>query len=728
MSSTNGERSRVLLQEELTRFKRGRSSVTLSKANGSRAPFPITVGFVIETPSTFKYYDVEAIGVQVVIDEARVGVNDASCSVFSSLVHVTDAPSSPLPVSLRDKMAVKLQKFLDDYKGHGSPGSGMGEGAPIGLASLAKHVETNFGALVSSDPKLLETYLVSDPVTKRSERRVAILREDVEVAIDVSVDAGSQKATRAVDKYLERLEADSAALSRIHGADSVSCTVTGATFIKAKEEENAVVEFLHRHGVGTSLKQFSSASHVLTVTAIPTSPEWMRAVPVDAGNTAPIPLRIRVFVGGGYPSKSDILCRVQLDDSQGMVPVEYDRMLLVFEKLLLLKATGGGMESSATEEQSAKAGSLLAKDIVKDCLNHADEAMRDALAMYEEAVATAEAKRKAAEQECQTSPTTSPRLRGRHEPQSSADKYVAVLHNLQMDGIDALSLHSVAMEVLCSRCHKAHLVTKDSLDTRWTLIETACSACHSELSIAIQPRIIHASCNTIGIVATTGCKPLDFLPSCSFEVQCDCTSTRVMRNQFHQGRWNEESCRTCHLKNSFVFERCVFQDLGARGAGKGRAPGRACGSLHGSSPNMPNIYDADTPLLKGQPLPNTGTCVHYRHSHRWLRFPCCGRRFPCDLCHEQHTDGHEMKWAKSMACGFCSLEQRVDSKCTGCGKKLATSASNPNGRRTRFWEGGEGQRDKTRLSRRDVHKYRNSKAKTVSKKAFAAKSAKKTAS
>lgn len=28
-------------------------------------------------------------------------------------------------------------------------------------------------------------------------------------------------------------------------------------------------------------------------------------------------------------------------------------------------------------------------------------------------------------------------------------------------------------------------------------------------------------------------------------------------------------------------------------------------------------------LQLGQPLPNRGTCQHYHHSYRWLRFPCC---------------------------------------------------------------------------------------------------------
>lgn len=123
-------------------------------------------------------------------------------------------------------------------------------------------------------------------------------------------------------------------------------------------------------------------------------------------------------------------------------------------------------------------------------------------------------------------------------------------------------------------------------------------------------------------------------------------------------------------------------------------------------------------LRVGEPLPHTGACRHYRHSHRWLRFPCCGYRYPCDLCHEELSDGHEMAWAKRMVCGFCSLEQSLAGKCTGCGKKVAATAARPEGRNTRHWEGGRGCRDKSALDSRDRHKYKNSKAKTVSRRAY----------
>ena len=83
----------------------------------------------------------------------------------------------------------------------------------------------------------------------------------------------------------------------------------------------------------------------------------------------------------------------------------------------------------------------------------------------------------------------------------------------------------------------------------------------------------------------------------------------------------------------------------------------------------------------GQPLPDLGTCEHYKKSHRWLRlapptkaftchmtfidyfpstciyrFPCCGKAYPCDVCHDQSED-HCMERANRMICGYCSKEQ-----------------------------------------------------------------------
>jgi len=40
-----------------------------------------------------------------------------------------------------------------------------------------------------------------------------------------------------------------------------------------------------------------------------------------------------------------------------------------------------------------------------------------------------------------------------------------------------------------------------------------------------------------------------------------------------------------------------------------------------------------------------------------FRFPCCGKAYPCDVCHDDAERDHEMKYANRMICGFCAKEQ-----------------------------------------------------------------------
>jgi CHY zinc finger. len=44
----------------------------------------------------------------------------------------------------------------------------------------------------------------------------------------------------------------------------------------------------------------------------------------------------------------------------------------------------------------------------------------------------------------------------------------------------------------------------------------------------------------------------------------------------------------------------------------------------------------------GNPLPNNGACKHYKNSHRFFRFPCCGKAYPCDDCHNK-VEKHDME-------------------------------------------------------------------------------------
>lgn len=42
-----------------------------------------------------------------------------------------------------------------------------------------------------------------------------------------------------------------------------------------------------------------------------------------------------------------------------------------------------------------------------------------------------------------------------------------------------------------------------------------------------------------------------------------------------------------------------------------------------------------------EPLPRKGTCKHAKNSFRYFRFPCCGKAYPCDGCHDAE-EKHEM--------------------------------------------------------------------------------------
>ena len=113
---------------------------------------------------------------------------------------------------------------------------------------------------------------------------------------------------------------------------------------------------------------------------------------------------------------------------------------------------------------------------------------------------------------------------------------------------------------------------------------------------------------------------------------------------------------------------------------------------------------------EGKELPDFGACKHYKHSLRWFRFSCCNKIFPCDICHDEASD-HNCENAKTILCGFCSVEQSSSNKvCTKCGKMFTKSEGGK-----KFWEGGKGCRNPQFIGTRDSHKY-TGLYKTISRK------------
>ena len=70
-------------------------------------------------------------------------------------------------------------------------------------------------------------------------------------------------------------------------------------------------------------------------------------------------------------------------------------------------------------------------------------------------------------------------------------------------------------------------------------------------------------------------------------------------------------CRKCHSKLTLFAEQCKFIQ---------HQPGSFLAApLGDSSSGRKNKRKLDEGIKEGYPLPETGTCVHYKKSHRWLR-------------------------------------------------------------------------------------------------------------
>ena len=116
-------------------------------------------------------------------------------------------------------------------------------------------------------------------------------------------------------------------------------------------------------------------------------------------------------------------------------------------------------------------------------------------------------------------------------------------------------------------------------------------------------------------------------------------------------------------------------------------------------------------VVVGKPLPQKGACKHYKLSHRWLRFPCCARAYPCAVCHEASDCPAAAMgvWATRMICGKCSREMPYsDAPCAHCGNVFAHQSA-------AHWNGGGGCRDQQRLSTKDSRKHKGANVAGVKK-------------
>ncbi|KJH46532.1 hypothetical protein DICVIV_07400 [Dictyocaulus viviparus] len=262
----------------------------------------------------------------------------------------------------------------------------------------------------------------------------------------------------------------------------------------------------------------------------------------------------------------------------------------------------------------------------------------------------------------------------------------------------------------CLRCSHEHgnKICVDNRPYRWQ-----CNRCCITQSMRLQPQLVHEHSTTVALLEARGCRPLDcILRDSLLKFVCLTCQKEEEVQQLNYGTLHKSWCHNCHSLCQFTINAIRFRGDFSRIPNQDLATASKITRTKKKASDMFHIR-CEVPFVEGQALPEFGTCKHYRKSYRWLRFPCCGKAFPCDICHEESTCGeHEMKIANRMICGHCSKEQpyTAGKPCSNCSRSLTRN-------RSHFWEGGKGCRDQLMMSRKDNHKFVHNQQGTAKKNA-----------
>lgn len=254
--------------------------------------------------------------------------------------------------------------------------------------------------------------------------------------------------------------------------------------------------------------------------------------------------------------------------------------------------------------------------------------------------------------------------------------------SIELHGLELLQVSILSLTIKCDRCRTLNDLTGIKPNAEKA---GSCKKCASAFSAKYNPQYVHEHSSRAGFIDLSGCKVADMLPS-TFVPTCERCSTPSHGLVSVRGETVTNVCRECHSKFTFKIPDVKFLFI---------TPGTLPPPTSG-----PKRKTEKLGLHAGEPLPNRGSCMHYRKSYRWFRFSCCNKVYSCDRCHEEAED-HPNEWANRMICGWCSREQNyaVD-ECKFCGRGVI-------GKKGRgFWEGGKGTRDQRMMSRKDPRKYK----------------------
>ena len=292
---------------------------------------------------------------------------------------------------------------------------------------------------------------------------------------------------------------------------------------------------------------------------------------------------------------------------------------------------------------------------------------------------------------------------------------------LSIHGIGSIAGSRVALSLTCRRCETQFscVLSGASVRAGGDAVESGdrplappdhrawCSKCSALLSVGFRASLVHEGSPVLGIVEAPAAK-LFLVSWAALALACLECGALAEVDKFNPPTIWEAACKTCYARMRLDARAMAVLDwpdaavsLAARSA---PITGGGGGSVAARPP-------------PGRPLPDTGTCLHFKNSHRWLRFPCCANAFPCDVCHDARAD-HPHEYAKRMICGFCAREQPYTARapCVACGAVLSRRTGGATGTGS-HWEGGSGQRQRVLLDARDRRKTAGGPGKTQSAKA-----------
>ena len=266
-------------------------------------------------------------------------------------------------------------------------------------------------------------------------------------------------------------------------------------------------------------------------------------------------------------------------------------------------------------------------------------------------------------------------------------RYRASTQFVMLRNVGSAACLRVIIAVNCTRCKQLEEITLEPEENNVFSGESECGNCHQQLNIDFQANILHEQNTTnLGDVKTQNCTPFRVLYF-TYKAACFSCSTDIPVGPFSILEKVSSNCPQCAEKFAFSIGQVEFLS---------------------EEPAEKSVYKRSSrpraQLTIGEPLPDKGTCKHYRQSYRWFRFRCCQNVYPCDKCHEEQSEEHEYDKAEFMICGYCSTEQKIGSivTCVRCKQPLTQEGSGDK----RFWEGGKGCRTQTQMSRNERRKYR----------------------